>query len=129
MTLYEKSQAILELPAVLELLAAEAVSDGAKEAARLLTPSSDKAEVEKRLRETTDARELMTLHSAPSFSGVKDIRGREGRREHRISLLLPPRQQVSGGEDHKLHHRRGGAGGLRLRGACGHPPGHARGGE
>ncbi len=74
MTLYEKSQAILELPAVLELLAAEAVSDGAKEAARLLTPSSDKAEVEKRLQETTDARELMTLHSAPSFSGVKDIR-------------------------------------------------------
>ncbi len=74
MTLYEKSQAILELPAVLEMLAAEAVSDGAKEMAVELRPVSDRAEVERRLRETTDAKEMMVLYSSPSFSGVKDIR-------------------------------------------------------
>ncbi len=74
MTLYEKSRAILELPAVLEMLAAEAVSDGAKAAALALEPSGDRAEVEKRLLETTDARDMMTLYAAPSFDGVKDIR-------------------------------------------------------
>ncbi len=74
MTLYEKSQTILELPAVLEMLAAEAVSDGAKEAALALRPSSDRAEAERRQRETSDARDMMTLYSAPSFDGVKDIR-------------------------------------------------------
>ena len=74
MTLYEKSQGILELPAVLEMLAAEAVSDGAKEAARALAPTSDRAEAERRLQETTDAKEMMVLYSSPSFSGVKDIR-------------------------------------------------------
>ncbi len=74
MTLYEKSQAILELPAVLEMLAAEAVSDGAKTAARALTPVADRAEAERRQRETTDARDMMILYAAPSFDGVKDIR-------------------------------------------------------
>ena len=74
MTLYEKSQAILELPAVLEMLAAEAVSDGAKAAALALTPVADRAEAERRQRETTDARDMMTLYAAPSFDGVKDIR-------------------------------------------------------
>ncbi len=74
MTLYEKSQSILELPAVLEMLAAEAVSDGAKAAALALEPSGDRAEVERRQKETTDARDMMTLYAAPSFDGVKDIR-------------------------------------------------------
>lgn len=74
MTLYEKSRSILELPAVLEMLAAEAVSDGAKAGALALEPTADRAEVERRQRETTDARDMMTLYSAPSFDGVKDIR-------------------------------------------------------
>ena len=74
MTLYEKSQAILELPDVLALLSDQAVSDGAKEMAKHLAPVSDRAEVERRLAETTDAKRMMTLYSSPSFSGVKDIR-------------------------------------------------------
>ncbi len=73
-TLYEKSQAILELPDVLALLSDQAVSDGAKEMAKHLAPVSDRAEVERRLAETTDAKRMMTLYSSPSFSGVKDIR-------------------------------------------------------
>jgi DNA mismatch repair protein MutS2 len=74
MTLYEKSLRTLELPAVLEMLAREAVSDGAKETAMGLTPVSDIYEVRYRLEETTAAKKMMTLRGSPSFSGVKDVR-------------------------------------------------------
>ena len=47
MDFYEKSLNTLELPAVLQMLAAEAVSDGAKEAALKLLPSDDKHEVKR----------------------------------------------------------------------------------
>ncbi len=74
MTLYEKSLKTLELPAVLNMLAAEAVSEDAKAAALALTPGDDIHEVRYRLSETTAARNMMTLKGSPSFSGVKDIR-------------------------------------------------------
>lgn len=45
MDFYEKSLNILELPVVLDMLAAEAVTDGGKEACRSLRPSSDRLEV------------------------------------------------------------------------------------
>ena len=48
-----KSLRTLELPAVLELLAAEAVSGAARERARALIPSGDRAEVSRRLNETS----------------------------------------------------------------------------
>ena len=75
MELYEKSQQTLELPSVLELLADQAVSDGAKAAALSLKPSDDIIQVEKRLNETTDAQEMMVLCGSPSFTGVKDVSG------------------------------------------------------
>ena len=50
--LYEKSLKTIELPAVLEMLSREAVSDSAKELALMLTPSGDEAEVRHRLAET-----------------------------------------------------------------------------
>ncbi|SHH92674.1 DNA mismatch repair protein MutS2 [Sporobacter termitidis DSM 10068] len=74
MTLYEKSLKTLELPAVLQMLAGEAVSGEAKEAALALAPVSDVYEVRYRLEETTAAKKMMTLHGSPSFSGVKDVR-------------------------------------------------------
>ncbi len=74
MTLYEKSLKTLELPAVLEMLADEAVSAEAKEAAVSLTPSSDVSIVRLRLEETTAAKKMMMLRGSPSFSGVKDVR-------------------------------------------------------
>jgi DNA mismatch repair protein MutS2 len=74
MTLYEKSLRTLELPAVLEMLAREAVSEGAKEAAKNITPSGDLYEVRYRLEETTAARKMMTMRGSPAFSGVKDVR-------------------------------------------------------
>ena len=70
----EKSFCILELPAVLEMLAGQAESELGKAAARDLQPSSNAEEVHRRLRETTDAVRLMTLRGSPSFSGARDIR-------------------------------------------------------
>ena len=75
MDLHEKSLRILELPVVLDVLAGEAVSETAKDAARELRPSGDSNIVKNRLDETTAAKNMMILRSSPPFSGVKDIRG------------------------------------------------------
>ena len=70
----EKSYITLELPAVLEILAAQAESELGKAAARELQPSANREEVRRRLTETSDAARLMTLRGSPSFSGARDIR-------------------------------------------------------
>ena len=70
----EKSYITLELPAVLEMLAAQAESELGKAAARELQPSANPEEVRRRLTETSDAARLMTLRGSPSFSGARDIR-------------------------------------------------------
>ena len=72
--LYEKSLKTIELPAVLELLADKAASDGAKEAALALRPSDDPRQVRERLTETTDAKLMVEQKGSPSFSGLKDVR-------------------------------------------------------
>lgn len=74
MDFYEKSLNILELPVVLDMLAAEAVTDGGKEACHSLRPSSDRLEVKNRLAETSAAKEMMVVRGSPSLSGIKDIR-------------------------------------------------------
>ena len=74
MTLFEKSLNTLELPAILEMLAGEAVSETAKEAARALRPLTDIIAVKSNLDETTAAKNMMRLRNSPPFSGVKDIR-------------------------------------------------------
>jgi len=74
MELFEKSLKILELPAVLELLAQEAVGHTAKENALALRPSSNVMEVKSHLAETTAAKAMMEVKGSPSFSGVKDVR-------------------------------------------------------
>ncbi|MBR7081446.1 MAG: endonuclease MutS2 [Oscillospiraceae bacterium] len=73
MTMYEKSLNVLELPAVLEMLAQEAVSEPAKKSAADLRPVSDKREIIRLLKETTAAKNMMVLKGSPSFSGVKDV--------------------------------------------------------
>ena len=70
----EKSYSILELPAILQMLAAQAESGMGREAALALQPSVNAEEVRRRLQETNDAARLMTLRGSPSFSGVRDIR-------------------------------------------------------
>lgn len=75
MELFEKSLNTLELPAVLELMAAEAVSDAAKERAGQVRPSPDKYEVLRRLRETSAAKRLIGVKGGPPFTGLRDVRG------------------------------------------------------
>ena len=70
----EKSYSILELPAILQILAAQTESGMGREAALALQPSVNAEEVRRRLQETNDAARLMTLRGSPSFSGVRDIR-------------------------------------------------------
>ena len=74
MTLYEKSLRTLELPAVLERLATEAVSDAGKENALALVPVTDLHEARYRLEETSAARIMMSVKGSPSFFNIKDIR-------------------------------------------------------
>ena len=71
---YEKSLQTLELPAVLALLAAQAVSETARAQAMALRPSGDRAVVATRLGETSAAASMMVVKGSPSFSGVKDVR-------------------------------------------------------
>ncbi|MDD6090722.1 MAG: endonuclease MutS2, partial [Clostridiales bacterium] len=74
MSFFEKSLLTLELPAVLNMLASEAVGDTAKEQAGKLSPATDEAEVRRRLGETTAAKTMMVVRGSPSFYGVKDVR-------------------------------------------------------
>ena len=73
MRFFEKSLLTLELPAVLELLSAQAVGETAKEQAALISPSSDISEVRHRLAETTAAKTMMVVRGSPPFSAVKEI--------------------------------------------------------
>ncbi len=74
MSLYEKSLQTIELPAVLELLAEKATSDGARALARALRPAVEMGRVRERQTETTSAKTMMETKGSPSFSGLKDVR-------------------------------------------------------
>ena len=71
--LMEKSLQTLEFPAVLELLAAQAVSDETKERVRKIRPSTDRGEVNLLLQETTAARKMMDIHGAPALSNLRPV--------------------------------------------------------
>ena len=80
--LFEKSIRTLELPVVLEKLAAKAVSQAAKDRCLKLSPSTDAEEVLRLLDETDAAKERLGLHGSPSFSGVKDVSAALTRADH-----------------------------------------------
>ena len=71
--LFEKSIHTLELPAVLELLAAAAVSDEAKDRARSLAPCTDYDEVVLLQDQTEAARSMLGLQGSPNFAGLKRV--------------------------------------------------------
>ena len=71
--LFEKSIRTLELPAVLEMLSAKAVSEAAREKSRHIMPATARQEVLRLLDETDAAKERLGLYGSPSFSGVKDV--------------------------------------------------------
>jgi len=74
MNLFEKSLRILELPDILNMLATQAVSATAKDAALELRPYVDIYTVRANLDETSAAKNMMILRQSPPFSGVKDVR-------------------------------------------------------
>ena len=69
--LYEKSLKKLELDKVLELLAAHAGSEAAKQACRALIPLDDADDICALQKETTDACRLITLKGSPSLGGLR----------------------------------------------------------
>lgn len=71
--LYEKSLVKLELNGVLDLLAAQAVSDAAKEVCRNLKPETDVDEVRRLQEQTTAACKLISLKGSPSLGGIRDV--------------------------------------------------------
>ena len=71
--LFDKSIRTLELPAVLEMLSAKAVSEAAREKSRHIIPATERQEVLRLLDETDAAKERLGLYGSPSFSGVKDV--------------------------------------------------------
>ena len=99
---YEKSLQTLELPAVLALLAAQAVSETARAQAMALRPSGDRAVVATRLGETSAAASMMVVKGSPSFSGVKPVAEALDRAEltpeQRALLTAPVEVTVTGGQ-------------------------------
>ena len=71
--LFEKSQHTLELPKVLELLAARAVTQEGKERSLSLRPMTDLDDVERAQEETAAAVKLLLVRGGPGFSGVKPV--------------------------------------------------------
>ena len=71
--LFEKSIQILELPRVLEQLAACAVTDEGKDRCRALRPMTDQDDVQRAQEETTAAVKMLVLRGTPPFSGVRPI--------------------------------------------------------
>ena len=71
--LYEKSIYKLELPAVLEKLAQQAVCDGAKERCRAMRPLHDVEDIRILQEQTSAACQLIVLRGSPSLSGILDV--------------------------------------------------------
>ncbi len=69
----EKTLKTLEFDKIRRMLAAHALTAGAKELALSLVPTSDRGEVLMRLRKTTDAKRLMNIKGMPPFGDVKDM--------------------------------------------------------
>jgi len=71
--LFEKSIRVLELPAVLEMLASHAASDAAKSRCLRLQPQMEVEDVVRLQEETDAARELIGLRGAPAFTGLQSV--------------------------------------------------------
>ncbi len=67
-----KSIKTLELPAVLELLAAQATGEEAKSLARNLVPFTHIEDIKTALGETDCAKNLISTRGAPSFAGIRN---------------------------------------------------------
>ncbi len=64
----------LELPKILERLAAQCSFSASEALARALTPSSDAGEVKRRIAETTQARQALEANDGLGVGGARDVR-------------------------------------------------------
>ena len=72
---FKKAINTLEFNKVLEMLAEVAVTDGAKAMALATYPDDDEVRIRKKLRQTTDAKNLSAVKGSPSFGRVTDVTG------------------------------------------------------
>ena len=84
--LYEKSLHKLELDAVLELLASQAVSDAGKDTCRGLRPETDLHEIRYLQEQTSAACHLISLKGSPGLGGIRDVGASLDRAERGGSL-------------------------------------------
>ena len=71
--LFEKSIQTLELPRVLELLAAQAATEEGKERCRALRPHTDPDDVQRLQKETSAACSMIILKGTPPLSGIRPV--------------------------------------------------------
>ena len=71
--LFEKSIQTLELPRVLELLAAQAATEEGKDRCRALRPSTDPDDVQRLQKETSAACSMIVLRGTPPLSGIRPV--------------------------------------------------------
>ena len=64
----------LELPKILDRLAAYCAFSGGSSLARALTPTMDLNDATRRQQETTEARKLLSLKADVSIGGARDVR-------------------------------------------------------
>jgi len=84
----EKALYILEFNKIREILASLAATEGAKELALHLKPSSDIDKVRKMQQRTTDAKALVGIKGQPSFGDIRDIRAAVERAEKDAVLSM-----------------------------------------
>ncbi len=72
--MHEKSIGTLEYPKIIDRLSSETSFSASKELAKALLPSTDAAEVERRLAFTSEARRLMDLRPDIGVRGARDVR-------------------------------------------------------
>ncbi len=82
----EKSLVTLELPKVLERVAGFASFSASADLARRLSPTADRDEAERRQRETSEARHLLSTHPDLTIGGARDVRPLAGRAARQAAL-------------------------------------------
>ncbi len=69
----EKTLKTLEFDKIRSMLASHALTEGARDRALTLVPTSDRDDILHRLAKTTDAKRLMNIKGMPPFGDVKDM--------------------------------------------------------
>ena len=94
--LYKKSIQKLELPAVLEKLAQQAVCTSAKKRCLSMMPLTDLDDIRILQDETSAACLLLTLKGSPSFGGIVDVAASLDRADKGGSLSPSELLQIAG---------------------------------